>query len=207
MEIAAYRKLLESEEQRLNISNVSHLHHQSGAGGQLGASYLEASKTSPSRSAAKRKRTSNEGVTAASHEESAVNYLETEQSTSGVQIGDHDMTGKQIKLINVKDKDVNVSGWKVTRKASGGAAAVQYVFATKSVVIKPGQHVTIWSSDAGVKQNAPTDFVLGQNQKWGVGDDMVTVLVDKDDAVSLKTKTYIRIAFSALFSNLKYFPC
>ena len=45
MEISAYRKLLESEEQRLNISNISTSQH---GGGAAGASYLKTSKAQSS---------------------------------------------------------------------------------------------------------------------------------------------------------------
>lgn len=188
MEISAYRKLLESEEQRLNISNVSHHHAASSSiAGQLGASYLETSKSSPR---AKRKRLSDNAPHASSvlrEEESTASFLETEHNTSGIQIGEHDMTGKQVKLVNTTDKEVNLSGWKVSRKANNQEVR-QYVIG-KNVSVKPQQQLVIWSADAGVKQSLPTDLVMGQSQKWVVGDNLVTVLVDKEENEKARRET------------------
>jgi len=189
MEIAAYRKLLESEEQRLNISNIS-TSHMGGAGG---ASYLETSKTQSPTRGGKKRRLQDDSLSAGAStsaaagnifaEESLLSqYIQTQQNTSGIEIDTHDQQGKQVRLVNKTNKEINVSGWKLSRKANDNKC--EYKFG-KSVVIKPNQHLSVWSSDAGVKQTLPHDFVMGANQKWHVADAMVTVLVDKDDNVSV----------------------
>jgi hypothetical protein len=84
-----------------------------------------------------------------------------------------------------------LSGWKLSRKASDNKC--EYKFG-KSVVIKPNQHLSVWSNDAGVKQSLPHDLVMSANQKWPVADAMVTVLIDKEEAVNIflnkKSKFY-----------------
>ena len=190
MEISAYRKLLESEEQRLNISNISTSQH--GGGGAAGASYLETSKAqSPTRSKKRRLQddslnagpsTSVAGAGSLFEESLQTQYIQTQQNTSGIEIDMHDQTGKQVRLINKTNKEINVSGWKLSRKASDNKC--EYKFG-KSVIIKPNQHLSVWSNDAGVKQSLPHDLVMSANQKWPVADAMVTVLIDKDEAVNI----------------------
>jgi chromosome segregation ATPase len=194
MEIAAYRKLLESEEQRLNISSFSTSQmHATGSGApQLGASYLENSKTTSPRGGVAKKRRLQDASGGGGGEASAASggtshfltnelqssYLQTQENTSGIEIDTHDQMGKQVRLLNTQTKDVNLHGWKLSRKANDITSEFKF---GKSVILKQGQNLTVWSSDAGVKSVLPTDFVMPQGQKWCVADAMVTVLVDKDE--------------------------
>ena len=174
MEISAYRKLLESEEQRLNISNIS-VSLNNNNNGAASASYLETSKSQSPR--VKKRRLQED----AQSEEASSQYIQTQQNTSGIEIDNHDQSGKQVRLVNTTTKEVNISGWKLSRKADENKSEFKF---GKSVTIKPGQHLSVWSSDAGVKQALPHDFVMNTGQKWNVADAMVTVLVDKDENVS-----------------------
>lgn len=179
MEIAAYRKLLESEEQRLNISNfnTSNLHGTAAGSSQLGASYLENSKTSP-RNNKKRRLQDSEVNSQLFTENVQVSYLQTQENSSGIEIDLHDQLGKQVRLLNTTTKDINLTGWKLSRKANDKTCEFKF---GKNVLLKPSQHLTVWSSDSACKPLLATDFVMPAGQKWAVADAMLTVLIDKDD--------------------------
>lgn len=181
MEISAYRKLLESEEQRLNISNISTMGNTVNQ--NASASFLETSSSSksPTRAGGKKRRlqdTQQLGSDEFTSSTASQQYIQTQQNTCGIEIDQHDQSGKQVRLINSTNKEISLSGWKVSRKANDSKS--EYKFG-KSASIKANQHVSVWSSDAGVKQTAPHDFVMSASQKWCTGDAMVTVLVDKEE--------------------------
>ena len=173
MEIAAYRKLLEAEEQRLNISTLD----TSSA-----STAVSPSTSSKTRGGAKKRRLQEQEQ---EEIDTSFQYIQTQQNTCGLEIDLHDQTGSKVRLVNTSgDKDVNVSGWKLSRKANENKS--EFKFGKSVAVIKPGQHLTVWSSEsAPAKQSlTPQDFVMPQGQKWHVADAMVTVLVDKEDNVN-----------------------
>jgi lamin B len=187
MEIGAYRKLLESEEQRLNISSIN------GAaanlcGTALGGSFL-ASDDNVLRSGKKRR--------IASTEEEAPSYLQSDASSCGINILEHDFEGKCVKLQNNSDKDVEIGGWHLKRLAEG--QETDYKF-NKSAVIKSGQCITVWSSNNSVTHTPPVDLVM-KTQRWFVGDKMITLLLDSEGNVSL----IFFLSFSFFFFEKKKF--
>jgi len=178
MEISAYRKLLESEEQRLNISNLSTMGNTVNT--NASASYLDTSSSKSPRAGAKKRRLQDTQLSDELMSSSAASqqYIQTQQNTCGIEIDQHDQTGKQVRLVNNSGKEISLSGWKLSRKANEAKSEFKF---GKSASIKAGQHVSVWSSDAGVKQTAPHDFVMSSSQKWCTADAMVTVLVDKEE--------------------------
>jgi lamin B len=173
MEIAAYRKLLESEEQRLNLS--SSVHHQTS---QLSSSYLDTSNvaaaSTSTRGNRKRRMPSNVEIEV---EQSSVELEQSQQTSCGVEIGKHDMDAKSVQLTNTTDKEINIGNWLIRRSADGKESEYKL---PKSLVLKPAQTVTVWSSNSGKAHEPPNDLVMTQQNKWVVGDSMITILVDKD---------------------------
>lgn len=186
MEIAAYRKLLESEEQRLNISTSMHQTSQLGCsylGEPVNSTAAGASIASSTRSGKKRKMASaleqEDSVVVSSAQQ--VNVTQSQQSNCGIEIAEHDFEGKFVRLVNTSDKEISIGGWQLKRNADN--QLTDYKF-NKSTVIKPGKQINVWSSNSGVTHEPPSDMVMPA-QGWFVGDSMITVLVDKEGAVSV----------------------
>ena len=178
MEISAYRKLLESEEQRLNISSLQH--------SQLGSSYIDQStaQTSTSTRGGKKRRMTASldfdepaAVSASSSSVASSVYTQSQQTSCGIEIVEHDFEGKCVKLLNTNDREVSLSGWLLRRNADN--QIVEFKFA-KSATIKAGQTLTVWSANVAANQREASDLAMSGQQRWFVGDSMITVLLDKD---------------------------
>lgn len=63
-------------------------------------------------------------------------------------------------------------------RAAGGTNETVFKF-HRSVRIDGGATITVWSSEAGVDHDPPANIVMKQ-QKWFVGDNMRTVLLNAD---------------------------
>lgn len=99
MEIAAYDKLLSSEEHRLNITPGSQTTiFQTSSGSATGRS--SALRRTPQRAAAKRKRT----VLEESDERSVADYSVTSSAKGDIEISEVDPEGKFVKLHNKSAK-------------------------------------------------------------------------------------------------------
>lgn len=186
MEIAAYRKLLESEEQRLNISSSIHQTSHLGAsflGSDPISSTAAGASTLTTRSGKKRKMANtfeaDESVIVSSVGQS-VDVKQSHKTECGIEIGEHDFEGKCVRLINTTDKEMPIGGWLLRRNADN--QLTEYKF-NKSTVIKPGQQITVWSSNSGASHEPPNDILMN-SLRWFVGDSMITILVDKDANVS-----------------------
>jgi lamin B len=140
-EIATYRKLLESEEERLNISgNVS----------SIANTTFEASSSQPSR---KRPRYDPD-------DQPSVNT----KLIDGINIIDDESSQpKFVKLINNSKQDVALHGWVLKRKV--GSQSYEFKF-PKGMVLKAGATTTIWSSDVNdISVDPPTNLKL-RTTKW-----------------------------------------
>ncbi|XP_077988895.1 lamin-B1-like isoform X1 [Glandiceps talaboti] len=169
MEIAAYRKLLEGEESRLNLSPSPRSQRQ---------------KKSPSRSTPMRQV---RGTKRRRIDESS-SLTQTASATGAVSITETDTEGTFIKLQNTTEKDQSLGGWHLTRQVEDGDVKT-YKFSSR-LVLKAGKTVTVWSQDSGKSQNAPTDLVW-KLKNLGSGDDVKTTLVDSDGNVTA-TRTISR---------------
>ncbi|XP_062888819.1 lamin-B2 [Mobula hypostoma] len=175
MEIQAYRKLLEGEEERLKLSPSP-------------SSKVTVSRATSSSavhtSRAKRKRVEMEEPRESSH------VKQTHSSSGFIVIEPIDLEGKFVCLSNNSEKDQPLGGWRLKRQIGDGEEIV-YKF-TPKYTLKAGQKVKIWSADAGKAHSPPTDL-LWKSQSWGTGDDIKTVLVNSDgEEVAVRTlqKTY-----------------
>lgn len=168
MEIEAYRKILEAEESRLNItSNTS----------KLGASYMNDSTSGPrSKKSKKRKVDGGEVVNVSECQSIVSTYEQSSQTSVGIEIGEMEFDYKSLKLKNTSDKDTTVGGWILKQLSDGNE--VDYKL-PKSRVIKAGETLSIWSS--GMRpDSASDDLVLSGNKQWLSGSLLITVMNDKD---------------------------
>lgn len=166
-EIATYRKLLESEETRLNLSTDSQVTPFSTRSGR---------KTL---SARKRKRGEDdnpEGSFIVSKAQASSGYSSQATSSGAVEVSDTDTDGKFIKLFNSSDKDIPINGWKIQHKAGEDEVVFKFY---RNATLKAGEYVTVWSSDTETTHNPPHDLVM-KNKSWGVSDNMRTALLNAE---------------------------
>ncbi|XP_053224237.1 lamin isoform X1 [Podarcis raffonei] len=158
MEINAYRKLLEGEEERLRLSP--------SPTSQKGGTRTRISHSSMQSSSKKRKLEDGESRTSYSHH----------ARTSGrVAVEEIDLAGKFVRLRNKSNEDQSLGNWQIKRQ-NGDEAPISYRFPPK-FTLKAGQLVTIWASGAGVTHNPPSDMVWKNQSSWGTGDSLRTALL------------------------------
>uniref|UniRef100_A0A671Q8R3 Lamin-A-like n=1 Tax=Sinocyclocheilus anshuiensis TaxID=1608454 RepID=A0A671Q8R3_9TELE len=169
MEISAYRKLLEGEEERLRLSpspppvrGVT-VTRSSGSGTH---SRVVQSSTSRTSSGSAKKRRLNDNDSDASSQASA---------SGRVTVDEVDMEGKYVRLSNKSDQDQTMGHWQVKRQI-GSSTPIVYKFPPK-FTLKAGQTVTIWASGAGGIHNPPSDLVWKTQNSWGSGDLFQTTLI------------------------------
>jgi len=172
LEIAAYDKLLKGEESRLNITPAAS-QTQSFSQSLTRSRATPISRATPTRAGAKRKRT----VLDESEERSVVDWSVTGSAKGDVEVAEVDAEGKFVKLHNKGQKEVNVGGWQLVRRA--GDQETQFKF-HRSVKIDAGATITVWSADTqGVTHEPPATIVMN-GKKWVVGDNIVTTLFNAD---------------------------
>lgn len=159
MEISAYRKLLEGEEERLKLSPSP-------------SSRVTVSRATSSRSVrtarGKRKRVDVEESDASS----SLSICHQASATGNIVLDELDVDGKFIRLKNNSEQDQHMGGWELIRKIGDGV--VSYKFTTK-YVLKAGQTTTIWASDAGVV-SSPANLIWKNQKAWATGADVKVVL-------------------------------
>ncbi|XP_069749098.1 lamin-B1 [Narcine bancroftii] len=160
MEISAYRKLLEGEEERLKLSPSP-------------SSRVTVSRATSSRSVrtarGKRKRIDVEESEASS----SVSICHQASAIGNIVIEELDVDGKFIRLKNNSEQDQHMGGWEVIRRI--GDEIATYRFTTK-YMLKAGQTTTIWVSDAGVAPTPPTNLIWKNQKAWGTGSDVKVIL-------------------------------
>ncbi|KAL2089771.1 hypothetical protein ACEWY4_014459 [Coilia grayii] len=167
MEINAYRKLLEGEEDRLKLSP--------GTAAKVTVSRTTGSSSSSRSTRAKRKRVEVEEAVATSAPK--IHISQEAEATGSITIEEIDLEGKSVTLRNNSDEDQSLGSWRLKRQI-GEEDEIAYKFSPK-YVLKAGQTVTVWSSDAGVAHSPPGNL-LWKGQSWGTGDETLTTLVNSD---------------------------
>lgn len=167
LEIAAYDKLLRGEEQRLNITPAN-----AATASGLSQSFSRSVRGTPSRRtpAAKRKRTAYDEADEITYE-----FAVDSTSTGDIEITETDPEGKFVKLHNKSDKEVAIGGWQLNRKAGDNETIHKF---HRSVKVDGGADVIVWSADSGITAS-PGNIVM-KSQKWFVGEEMRTTLVNAD---------------------------
>lgn len=176
LELAAYDKMLKGEEHRLNITPNTSATSTTQLSQSLRSRHTPVRRT-PSRALpAKRKRT----VVEESEDRNLSDYSVTSSAKGDIEIFEADPEGQYVKLHNKTNKEVNIGGWQLVRTAGSNETSFKF---HRSVKIDGNGYITVWSSDAGVTHEPPTNIVM-KSQKWFVGDNMKTILVNTDGEVS-----------------------
>uniref|UniRef100_A0A8C5G4R7 Lamin n=1 Tax=Gouania willdenowi TaxID=441366 RepID=A0A8C5G4R7_GOUWI len=161
MEINAYRKLLEGEEERLRLSPSP----------PPSKVVMSSRVTGSAHSATSRLLLSG---TASTVTKTRINQ---HASASGrVTVDEVDLDGKFVRLSNKADEDQSLNNWQLKRQV-GSDAPIIYKFPHK-FTLKAGSTVTIWASSGGGTHNPPTDLVWKNQSSWGTGDHLQTLLIN-----------------------------
>lgn len=193
MEISAYRKLLEGEEERLKLSPSPSRITVSRATTSSSCSSVSTAGR-PGRS--KRKRleveeppgTGSSGLGSSSSTSSGSSFhLAQQASASGsVSIEEIDLEGRFVQLKNSSDKDQSLGNWRIKRQVLEGEE-ISYKF-TPKYVLRAGQTVTVWAAGAGVAHSPPSTLVWKSQNSWGTGESFRTTLVNADgEEVAMRT--------------------
>ncbi|XP_065590387.1 lamin-B3-like [Cyrtonyx montezumae] len=168
LEINAYRKMLEGEEQRLNISPSASSRSTATQATSEGRRFLHGRK----RKMRAKKREQSAGFKTVQH-----------ASTSGkVSIEEIDVDGNFVRLKNNSDEDQPLSGW-VLRRHLESVSDVTYKFPSQ-FTLQAGQVVTVWGAAAGVSPG-PSDLVWKSQKSWGAGYDIgVTLITDEGEELA-----------------------
>ncbi|KAG7500765.1 lamin-A-like isoform X2 [Solea senegalensis] len=178
MEICAYRKLLEGEEQRLRLSPSPPPTRVTGSRTSVSAAHSRSVHCSAQSSPVKRRRPNDTDSEASSFTGGAVarTRITQQASASGrVTVEEVDLDGKYVRLSNKADEDQNLGNWQLKRQVGSGSSIV-FKFPAK-FTLKAGQRVTIWASGAGGVHNPPSDLVWKTQPSWGTGDLFQTTLI------------------------------
>uniref|UniRef100_A0AAX7SKU3 Lamin A n=1 Tax=Astatotilapia calliptera TaxID=8154 RepID=A0AAX7SKU3_ASTCA len=166
MEIHAYRKLLEGEEERLRLSPSPP------------PTKVTVSRTSGSGHSQTTRVRNSSGMTSAS---------------GRITVDEVDMEGRYIRLSNKADEDQSLGNWQVKRQV-GNSTPIIYKFPHK-FTLKAGGTVTVWAASGGGTHNPPTDLVWKSQSSWGTGDLLQTSLISangEEMAMRKVTRTLFR---------------
>lgn len=187
LEIAAYRKLLEGEECRLNITPTQSQTASFSQSLRAGRATPVQFRT-PSR-AGKRKR-------AVFEDEEQVNFTINSSAKGDVEINEIDPEGKFVKLLNRGNKEIQIGGWQLTRKSGDNETVFKF---HRTVKVDGGSSVTVWSSDSGVTHEPPHNIVM-KGQRFFVSDDMSTRLINQDgEEMALHERKQVQSKFHREF--------
>lgn len=176
MEINAYRKLLEGEEERLKLSPSPST--------RVTVSRASSSSRSVRTTQGKRKRVDVEEQEASS----SVSIAHSASATGPVCIDEIDTDGKFISVHNSGEEDQAMVGYEMIKTIGNVTATYKF---TPKYVLKAGQKVMVWASDAGVSSKPPTDLVWKNQSSWGSGEDVHVVLINpQGEEVAMRTTTY-----------------
>ncbi|XP_053485201.1 lamin [Ictalurus furcatus] len=184
MEISAYRKMLEGEEERLRLSpspppgRVISVTRTSGSGTHTQTRLAQSSSTRTSSGSTKKRRLNDTDSEASSVTGGTVTRTRISQQASAsgrITVDEVDLEGKYVRLSNKSDQDQSLGHWQVKRQVGSGTPII-YKFPPK-FTLKAGQTVTIWAAGVGGTHNPPSDLVWKSQNSWGSGDLFQTTLI------------------------------
>ncbi|XP_060001735.1 lamin-B2 isoform X4 [Lagenorhynchus albirostris] len=207
MEISAYRKLLEGEEERLKLSPSpsSRITISRATSSSSGSSVSVSGRLGRS----KRKRLEVEeplgtGSSGTGSSSSSFRLAQQASASGSISIEEIDLEGKFVQLKNSSDKvrpppnpwgarwvfsetwanarplcqDQSLGNWRIKRQILEGEE-IAYKF-TPKYVLRAGQTVTVWAAGAGVAHSPPSTLVWKSQNSWGTGESFRTILVNAD---------------------------
>nr|XP_005989908.1 PREDICTED: lamin-B2 [Latimeria chalumnae] len=187
MEINAYRKLLEGEEERLKLSPSPSSRTTVSRVASSSTTTTSAGSTSVRTSRAKRKRIEKEQMQT-STSSSGYSLSQQASATGSISIEEVDLEGRFVRVKNSSEKDQSLGNWRL-KKQIGNEDEIGYKF-TPKYTLKAGQTVTVWASDAGVSHSPPSDLVWKSQASWGAADSSRTFLVNSDgEEMAVRTIT------------------
>ncbi|NXV17445.1 LAML3 protein, partial [Cepphus grylle] len=160
LEISAYRKMLEGEEQRLKLLPSPSSHTTATQATSQGRQFLYGKRKTKEA----RKRGHSAGFKTVQHA----------SSSGSVSIEEIDEDGRFVRLKNNSDEDQILHGW-VLRRHLGSVPDVTYKF-PPLFTLQAGQVVTIWGAAAGVSPG-PSDLVWKSEKFWGSRDNIGVKLI------------------------------
>jgi lamin B len=78
-------------------------------------------------------------------------------------------------------QEIQIGGWQLVRMAGTNETTFKF---HRSVKVDGGAVVTVWSADTGVTHEPPSNIVM-KTQKWFVGDNMTTQLLNSEGEVNV----------------------
>ncbi|XP_075719099.1 lamin-B2 [Rhinoderma darwinii] len=203
MEISAYRKLLEGEEERLKLSPSPQSHVT------VSRATSSSSSATTRQSRNKRKRveagesleSSNiqssaswvrqpHASSSAGERSSSSKFHMSQQSTAAgsITVEEIDQEGNYIHLKNNSDEDRSLGSWRLKLNI-GDQEEMVYKF-TPKYMLKAGQSVKIYSVDAGVAHSPPSVLIWKNQSSWGTDSNIKICLVNNDEEeVAVRTVT------------------
>ncbi len=106
-------------------------------------------------------------------------------------------------MLGVVLQDQSLGSWQL--KHSTGEEETAYKF-HRSVHIKPGTYVTVWSSDVDATHQPPHDLVM-KGQRWFVADNMTSTLLDNKGQVSQSMYLSLRKPTKNTYKNYELQEC
>ncbi|XP_004595719.2 lamin-B2 [Ochotona princeps] len=186
MEINAYRKLLEGEEERLKLSPSpsSRVTISRVTSSSSGSSMSTAAR--PGRGKRRRVEVEEPAGSASSRSSSSFRLAQQASAAGSINIAEVDLEGRFVQLKNTSDKDQPLGNWRIKRQVLEGDE-IAYKF-TPKYVLRAGQTVTVWAAGAGVAHSPPATLVWKSQSSWGTGESVRTVLVNADgEEVAMRT--------------------
>uniref|UniRef100_A0A0N5BKT1 LTD domain-containing protein n=1 Tax=Strongyloides papillosus TaxID=174720 RepID=A0A0N5BKT1_STREA len=183
-EIEAYRRLLEGEETRLNISSESM--NNSGLnshGSSRGASFLSNFLSSATRSSTRgtKRPRFDETVSEFVNNPAVMKKINQARSTSesfcAVTIEEFPESGDYIKLKNNSNEEVPLGKWQLS-VSDNEERALDYTFNEK-YVLPASTTLTIWSKDAPHATNKGDNIAM-KTSNWPTGETLHAILTDAD---------------------------
>ncbi|KAK7912840.1 hypothetical protein WMY93_013051 [Mugilogobius chulae] len=159
MEINAYRKMLEVEEQRLKLSPSP-------------SQRITVSRTHEERHKLRGKKRKHEGPTGSSP---ATKMSSCTSESGPVSVSEVDTQGRFIRLKNNSDTEQCLDGW-VVRRLYPDSGEISFNIPSPCV-LAGGQTLTIWAS--GSEEEADSnDLILEQHRTWGPATDVRILLLN-----------------------------
>lgn len=149
LEIAAYRELLTSEEERWEKSNRGDYKRSQNFDQTPSIDHDTISR--------KRKRTSEDIETDDIHMPS---YSIVCSAKGDLEIQESCPEGKFVRIYNKGDHEIAIGGWLLKRTAGGRMTVLKF---RRTIAIEPKSTLTVWSSDAQAPNEPPANIVMKKN--------------------------------------------